>query len=70
MLALNIFLLLNLLAFVYCQSLNVAGIDVQWTNNGASTEFVLKSSAVDKTNSWFGIGFGKGMVQFLNSTSK
>ena len=57
-----------LVPLVSCQtqSLNVAGIEVTWANNGESTDFILKSSlgnGVSPSNGYIGIGFGKGMVR-------
>lgn len=55
-----------LVPLVSCQtqSLNVAGLEVTWANNGESTDFILKSSlgnGVSPSNGYIGIGFGKGM---------
>lgn len=70
MLTFTVFLVLNLLALSSC--LNVANIEVNWTNRGDRTEFVLKSplgNAVTTKNFWFGIGFGNQMVAPLLTTA-
>lgn len=66
-------MLVNLIGLSFCQHLNVANIEVDWTNRGDTTDFVLKSplgNGVTTKNFWLGIGFGNKMVGLLSDTNK
>lgn len=64
----HLLLLVNflLLKLISCESVQISNINIDWTNRGTQTDFVISSSldsGLSLNNAWLGFGFNPRMVK-------
>ncbi len=72
MFSLKLIIILNALVLASCQpqTLRIGQLaEVTWENFGKYSQFTLNSTKVG-SNGWLGIGFGRGMVIFIEKSHK